>query len=295
MCSPLVSCEWLKEQLENKNPNIRILDGTWNQPAWKRNAQQEYLDGHIEGAVRFDIATVCDKDSPLPLTLPTAAQFTEHVQKMGISNDTHVVVYDNHAKFGFYSAGRVWWIFKTYGHVNVSILDGGIPKWKSNGYPTVSGPEPQYTPTTYKSIFHPELVRDYEAMMKSRESNTEQVVDGRPKGRYDGTAPEPNPRINSGHMIGSTNLPFMELTNKETMTLKSPADIRKVFESYKIDMDKPMVLTCGGAVVAPLVSFAASLVTGNIVPVYDGSWGDWVRKAPAETMKLGIKGEDMPK
>ncbi|XP_064398806.1 3-mercaptopyruvate sulfurtransferase-like [Halichondria panicea] len=82
MCSPLVSCEWLKEQLVNKNPNIRILDGTWNQPAWKRNAQQEYLDGHIEGAVRFDIGTVCDKDSPIPgLTLPTDAQFTENVQK----------------------------------------------------------------------------------------------------------------------------------------------------------------------------------------------------------------------
>ncbi len=125
--------------------------------------------------------------------------------QMGIGNDTHVVVYDNHAKLGFYTAGRVWWIFKvnffrgiaiimhveiisrymdralytlspqTYGHVNVSILDGGIPKWKSNGYSTVSGPEPQYTPTTYKSTFHPELVRDYEAMMKSRETNTEQV------------------------------------------------------------------------------------------------------------------------
>lgn len=288
----LVSCAWLKQQLDEKNPNIRVVDGVWHQPAWKRDAQKEFEEGHVSGAVRFSISDISDKESAYALMLPPAAQFGEAVGKMGIGNDTHVVIYDNNAKFGFYSAGRVWWMFKVFGHEKVSILDGGLPKWLKDGYPVVAGPQGEVTVCTYSANYNGSLVRSYEEMLANHSSKKEQVVDARPKARFEGTAPEPNPRLNSGSILGTTNVPFTMMVNPDTLTLKDNAALEKVFEEAGVDLSKPAVLTCGGAMVAPLLYFA-TFQLGKQLPVYDGSWGEWVQRAPADTMKLGVKGEDM--
>lgn len=294
MASSLVTCAWLKEQLQQtQKPNLVVLDGTFYLPAAKRDADKEYLERHIEGAVRFDIDVVADKTTTLPHMLPSAEQFAEQVGKMGINNDTHVVVYDNNEKFGLYSAGRVWWMFKVFGHASVSIVDGGLPKWLSEGYPTVSGPPTPVATATYKAVYNPALVRDLTQMLDNYASKKEIVVDGRPKGRFDGTAPEPNPRIPSGHILDTTSLPFMELLDPQSKTLKEKLALQQEFNKVGVDFSKPVVVTCGGAVVAPLLAFAAHLLGKDTPPVYDGSWADWVVNAPKDTMHIGVKGEDL--
>jgi thiosulfate/3-mercaptopyruvate sulfurtransferase len=261
---------------------------------WQRDADAEYQECHIDGALRFDFRVIRDTSHQMPLMLPPAAQFEKQVGELGISNDTHVVVYDNNAKFGFYSVGRDWWMFKVFGHDKVSVLDGGLPKWVAEGRPTVSSEQPQITPAVFKATYRPHLVREMGQIMDNYHTKKEQVIDSRPKGRFDGTAPEPNKSLHSGHILGTTNVPFTELIHPDSKTLKSKEAIKEVFEVAGLDLSKPTVLTCGGAVVAPFVAFAASLI-GAEIPVYDGSWTEWVQRAPDSTKHLGVKGEDLQK
>lgn len=292
MASSLVSCEWLKEQMDKGTPGIKVLDGTWHNPIWKRNAAEEYVGGHIPGAVRFDFSVVANRESKQPIMLPPADQFAQQVGEMGVSNDTHVVLYDNNEKLGMYSVGRAWWMFKIFGHEKVSVLDGGIPRWISCGYPVEKGPEPQVSPVSYKATFNPTLLRDLKQVKEAIDTKSEQVIDGRPKGRYDGTAPEPNPKLRSGHILGSVSLPFTMLIDPQTKTFKSKEGIKQAFDSVGVDLEKPMLMTCGGAVVAGMLAFSLHQI-GKQVPVYDGSWSDWVVNAPDDTKHLGIKGEDL--
>ena len=135
----LVKTQWLRQQMLNGAKNLRILDGSWHLPITKRDAKKEYEEKRIPGALFFDIDACSDKSSPYEHMIPSAEEFSQYVQKLGITNDTHVVVYDRHEKFGLFSAPRVWWTFRVFGHNLVSVVDGGLPKWCSDGFPTDSG------------------------------------------------------------------------------------------------------------------------------------------------------------
>ena len=138
--APLVRVGWLRQQMLNGTKNLRVIDGSWHLPMTKRNAKKEYEEKRIPGAVLFDVDECSDKSSPYPHMLPSPEEFGEYVQKLGIRNDTHVVVYDRNEKFGLFSAPRVWWTFRVFGHDLVSVVDGGLPKWCEEGFPTESGP-----------------------------------------------------------------------------------------------------------------------------------------------------------
>lgn len=140
MALPLVKTQWLRQQMLNGAKNLRILDGSWHLPITKRDAKKEYGEKRIPGALFFDIDECIDKSSPYEHMIPSAEEFAHYVQKLGITNDTHVVVYDRNEKFGLFSAPRVWWTFRVFGHNLVSVVDGGLPKWCSDGLPTDSGP-----------------------------------------------------------------------------------------------------------------------------------------------------------
>ena len=122
----LMSTEKLSENIDD--PNIVILDGTYHLPNVDRDASDEFNNGHIKGAKYFDIDKVCDPDSDLPHMLPSPNQFAEAAGSLGISNEKHVIVYD---VYGMQSAARTWWMFRVFGHDNVSVLNGGLPKWLS--------------------------------------------------------------------------------------------------------------------------------------------------------------------
>lgn len=288
MVSPLVSSTWLRQQLVNGLKHIRLLDATWHLDK-SRNAHQEYLKERIDGAVFFDIDEVCDKSSPFSHMLPSPEQFSEQVGQLGVANNHHVIVYDNSDK-GFFSSPRVWWMFRVFGHSDISVLDGGLQRWKFREYPVYHGPPPTITPQEYNAKFDDRLVRTFEQMVENFNSKKEQVVDARSKGRFLGTDSEPRPSLPSGHIIGAKNIPYTEVINPETKILKSKHELQEVFEQAGIDLEQPVVASCGSGVTASVLAFAAYILHKD-VPVYDGSWTEWAQSAPPHTMNTGSKGE----
>lgn len=139
--SALVKAHWLRQLMLQSPKHLRILDASLQLSKENRDARQEFLAHRIPGAKFFDVNECADKFSPYAHSLPNAQEFADCKRKLGIRNDSHVVVYDNNEKVGLYSAPRAWWMFRAFGHHRVSVLDGGFPRWCAEGFPIESGPE----------------------------------------------------------------------------------------------------------------------------------------------------------
>lgn len=270
--SPLVSCEWLAERLEF--PDLVILDATFFLPAQGRNAREDYLHRHIPGAHFFDIDTIADHHTDLPHMLPTEDVFATAAGQFGIQDFTTVVVYDNN---DFMASARAWWTFRVFGHAHVLVLDGGLARWQSLGFPTRSGPESVH-PRRFHAALHPGLVRNLEQMNDLRTHPGAQILDARPPGRFTGQEPEPRPGLRSGHIPGSRNLFFRRLLDAETHCLKTPDALRQEFADAGIDPGKPVVTTCGSGVTAAILALGLYGVGNEFAAVYDGSWAEWGRQ-----------------
>jgi len=264
----LVTSEWLADHLSA--PDIRVIDGSWYLPMMRRDAKQEYLDRHIPGAVFFDLDDVSDTESPFPHMLPAPEKFSSRIKALGIGDGHHVVAYDG---MGVFSAARIWWMFKAMGHENVSVLDGGLPKWIAAKHPIATGNEDP-GPRHHTSRPNNFIIRDFEDMKRNLETAREQVIDARSHGRFTGQAPEPRPELSSGHMPNSLSLPFNELLNEDG-TLKPEQALRAAFESAGVDLSKPIVTTCGSGVTAAVPYLALTLLGHKNVALYDGSWSEW--------------------
>jgi thiosulfate/3-mercaptopyruvate sulfurtransferase len=265
----LVSTEWLAAHLDD--PDVRVLDGTYHLPTVKRDARAEYLAKHIPGAAFFDIDGIADAATDLPHMIPAPAIFEAEMRKLGISATTRVVVYD---AYGWQSAARVWWSLRVFGHDNVALLDGGLPKWLAEGRPTQGG-NAAPPPGNFVAKFRPELVRSKAQMVANVGSKAEQVLDARAAGRFEGTAPEPRPGLRGGHIPGSRNLPMGSLVDPKTMRLKSAEDLAKLYTDAGIDVMKPIATTCGSGVTACGLGFGLHLIGADKVAIYDGSWSEW--------------------
>jgi thiosulfate/3-mercaptopyruvate sulfurtransferase len=265
----LVSTEWLAEHLSD--PHVRVLDSSFKQPGVTPTARADYDAGHIPGAVYFDIDDVAQPETSLPHMIPSAERFAEKMGERGISNDDRVVVYDAN---GLSSAGRAWWLLRLFGHDNVALLDGGLPKWKHEGRPletaTPAVPKRQFT-----ARFKPEMVRDKAAVIANVTSKNELVVDARSAGRFDGSAEETWPGRRRGHIPGSRNLPFDLVTDPQTKQLKDAEALKKLFDEAGVPLDARIVTSCGSGVTACAVAFALHLIGHPGAAVYDGSWSEW--------------------
>jgi thiosulfate/3-mercaptopyruvate sulfurtransferase len=263
----LKSTEWLAEHLRDRN--VVIVDGSMFLPTQKRDAHAEYLAGHIPGAVFFDVDAISDHSTELPHMLPGAGQFGEAVGALGIGDGDAVVVYDS---LGLYSAARVWWTFRIFGATNVFILDGGLPKWKAEKRLLETGD----TKRTAKK-FHAEMNIAPVAMLAdvrmALTDESSQIVDARSAERFAGKAPEPRPGLRSGHMPGSFNVPFDRVL--ENGRLASPERIREAFTSAGVDLDKPIITSCGSGVTAAILTFALESIGRTPKGLYDGSWSEW--------------------
>ena len=189
--SSIVSTDWLWHRLANNTQNLRVLDCSWHKlmPFSKRDAQQEFYREHIPGAHFFDIDKCCDQTAQFPHMIPSCEEFEKYVGKLGINNSTHVVCYDN-SDFGIFSAQRIWWMFRLYGHTLVSVLDGGFPKWNREQL-DVTDEVDKVPPQIYKAVLRSELVKSFEDMQSNLTSKDMQVIDARPAGRFEGKTPEP--------------------------------------------------------------------------------------------------------
>jgi thiosulfate/3-mercaptopyruvate sulfurtransferase len=263
----LKSTDWLAQHL--RDPAVVAVDGSYFLPTQKRDAHAEYRGGHIPGAVFFDIEAVSDHSTDLPHMLPGSNQFGEAVGALGIGDGDTVVVYDS---VGLYSAARVWWTFRLFGAQSVFILDGGLPKWKAEGRALETG-EAERAPRQ----FHAEMNVDAVAMLADVRmaiaDHSTQIVDARSAERFAGRAPEPRPGLRSGHMPGSFNVPSQRVV--ENGRLASREHIEAVFTAAGVDLDKPIITSCGSGVTAAILSLALESIGRPAKRLYDGSWSEW--------------------
>ena len=269
--SALVSCEWLAQNL--KDENQVILDATFFLPRQQRNARAEYQQ-HIPGALFFEIDAVADLASPLPHTLPNVEQFSDAIGKMGVDNNTHVLIYDNNH---FFAAARVWWMFRVFGHNKVRILDGGLARWKQLNFPVDS--EQQFPARkTFNARYRPELVFDLGQMLYAQQTNARQIIDARSVDSFSGQRPLAATDLQPGHIPGSLNIPYANLIDGERQTLISNKKLKALFEENQVNLAQPIVTTCGSGVSAAVLALALYQIGLTEIPMYDGSWAEWGRQ-----------------
>ena len=266
---PLVSTEWLAAHLNDNN--VKVLDATFKLPGVLPLPKDDYLAAHIPGAVYFDVDAVSDHSSPLPHMFPSAAQFGRDVGRLGVSNADTVVVYD---AGGWVAAPRVWWMFLSYGHSDVRILNGGLKKWRAESR-TVDAGEVTAKPAIFNASYDARRVRSIEQMMANVERRAEQVLDARASDRFEGRAPEPRPGIRAGHIPGALNLPYNNLFDAATGTMKPIEELRKAFADAGVDTAKPIVTSCGSGVSAAVLTLALYRLGVEDTALYDGSWSEW--------------------
>ncbi|KUJ77652.1 3-mercaptopyruvate sulfurtransferase [Ruegeria profundi] len=264
----LVSTEWLAAHI--KDPDLRVLDGSWYLPQQGRDAKAEYDAGHIPGARFFDIDEISDLRSDLPHMAPPVEKFMSRLRAMGVGDGHQVVVYDG---AGLMSAARVWWLFRLMGQENVAVLDGGFPKWQAEGREVEDLP-PVIRDRHMTVRVQNHLVRDVTQVSAAAKLADHEIIDARSAGRFAGAEAEPREGLRSGHIPGSRNVPFGNLLNKNG-TMKSPDECRAIFEAAGVDLSKPAITSCGSGVTAAILSLALERMGKKDHSLYDGSWAEW--------------------
>jgi len=265
----LISAEALRSRFGD--PALKVLDASWYLSTANRDPAAEFVAEHIPGAVFFDINTVVDAGSPLPHTLASESDFTAASRALGINDGDEIVVYDT---AGLFSAARAWWNFRLAGARNVRVLDGGLPAWKATGRALQSG-TPSVTPGNFTARYDASLVRGFDdvlAIVTGGDAAT--IVDARAAARFTGEVPEPRPGLASGHIAGSRSVPFATLLDGSGH-VKPAADLRATFEQAGVDLDRPIVASCGSGVTAAVVALGLAAIGRPDVPIYDGSWSEW--------------------
>ncbi len=267
--TPLVTVEWLRRELLSEN--LCVVDGSWHLPAFERDPKKEYEKSHIPGAVFFDVDDISDNTTKLPHMVPTEKQFSSQVESLGISSDEHVIVYDT---TGIGSAARVWWMFRLFGHDNVSVLDGGFPAW-TNAQGPCEGEVPLSKKSSFTAKFNKNLLRTIEDIQRNLETGKEQIIDARSEGRFKGVEPEPRVGLAKGHIPQSINLPFLQLYDPRTKLMKSKNTLLNLFDSAKLSEKSGLVASCGSGITACNIALALYMIGRKNCAIYDGSWAEW--------------------
>jgi thiosulfate/3-mercaptopyruvate sulfurtransferase len=264
----LVSTDWLAAHM--KDPDLRILDGTYFLPGIDRDPRAEYAETHIPGARFFDIDEISDQRSELPHMAPPVEKFMSRMRAMGVGDGHQVVIYDTH---GLFSAARVWWLFKLMGQNDVAVLDGGLPKWVSEGRET-EDMEPIIRDRHMTVRRQAHLVKDVTQVSAASKLGDYEILDARSPARFRGEEPEPREGLRSGHIPGSKNVHYRELMNEDG-TMKDPDGLRAVLDAAGVDTTRPVITTCGSGVTAAIINLALERIGKTDHALYDGSWTEW--------------------
>ena len=264
----LVSTQWLAAHL--KDPDLRVLDASWYLPGSKRDPFAEYQAAHIPGARFFDLDDVSDHRSDLPHMVPPVEKFMSRMRAIGVGDGHQIVVYDGS---GLFSAPRVWWLFKLMGQMDIAVLDGGFPKWQAEGHPVEDLP-PILRDRHMMVRRQNQMVKDVTQVSAASKPGASEIVDARSPGRFYGKDPEPRPGLRAGHIPGSKNVFYKDLLKADD-TMKSPDEMRQVFLEAGVDLDKPVITSCGSGVTAAILSLGLTRMGKTDHSLYDGSWTEW--------------------
>lgn len=264
----LVSTDWLAEHLGD--PDIRVLDASYYLPDMGRDAKAEYDAAHIPGARFIDIDEISDARSDLPHMVPPAEKFISRMRAMGIGDGHQVVIYDG---AGLFSAARVWWLFRYMGKTDVAVLDGGLPKWIAEGHEIEDMP-PVLRDRHITVSLQNQMITDVTQVAHASKLGDHEILDARSPGRFRGEQAEPRAGLRSGHIPGSKNIHYGALLNGDG-TMKTPDDLRAAFSAANVDLNKPIITTCGSGVTAAIISLALERIGVDRVALYDGSWAEW--------------------
>lgn len=263
----LVSTEHLAAVLGE----VVVLDATAHPTDPARDARAEFAAGHIPSARFLDLATLKDAGSPVPNTLPTAAQFAERMAALGVPRDARVVLYDDSA---VKTSARAWFVLRTNGMRKVAILDGGIAKWRAEGRPLEMGAAASTPIAREIAPADRARVRAKADMLANLVSRAEQVIDARDPGRFTGETADTVHNLPGGHIPGARNVFFRDLYRPDG-TFRSEAELRGAFARAGVDLARPIVTTCGSGVTAAVLLFALHLLGVDDAALYDGSWSEW--------------------
>ncbi len=265
----VVSTDWLAAHLSA--PDVRVVDASYYLPHEKLDPRVEFELHHIPGAVFFDIDDIAESNSELPHMLPAPEKFSSRVRKLGLGDGVRMVIYDQR---GIFSAPRVWWTFRYFGHQDVAVLDGGLPKWMAEGRAVEDGPA-RPVERHFTARMNSFMLRDKGQVRSNIEGRREQLLDARSRGRFQGDDPEPREGLRRGHVPGSLNLPFTDLIEPESQTLRSLDELKARFDAAGIDMKRPVVTTCGSGITAAVLALGLHILGHKDLALYDGSWAEW--------------------
>lgn len=264
----LVSTDWLAGELGA--PDLRILDATGFLPNSGRDARAEYAAAHIPGAVFFDLEEMSDPASSLPHTWPPAHIFASRVRALGIGDHDRIVIYDNSP---LHTSARAWYLLRSFGARQVAILDGGLPKWTAEGR-ALDGAVPTPRPGHFTPLPVDGAVTDKAGVLALLGADSHVIADARAADRFRGDAGEPRPGLAAGHIPGSRSLPQSDFFRADNTFLQGDA-LRAAFAGAGVDLEKPLVTTCGSGVTACVILFGAHLLGKADLSLYDGSWTEW--------------------
>ncbi len=266
---PLVTTEFLAAELGK--PDLIVFDATKYLPNEPKDGHAEYVRAHIPGARYFDIDQVADTDTDLPHMVPTPGRFARLMAALGVSNTSRVVFYDQK---GLASAARGWWLMRLFGHDEVAVLDGGLPKWMQEGRPVADGDSAGHEPGYFRPDYRAAQLRGVGDMLRNVLTRSELVLDARAAGRFTGAVPEPRAGMRSGHIPGSASVPYTDLLNPDG-TFRTAGEVRGRFEAAGVDGSKPLVTSCGSGVTACILTLGLVVAGFPEGAVYDGSWTEW--------------------
>lgn len=266
--SYFVAADWLIEHSDD--PEVQIIDARMAPPGQEhRDLRAEYRAGHLPGAVFFDIEALSDHASPLPHMMPRAEAFSVAMRELGVSRDKHLVVYD---EGNLFSAPRAWWMLKTFGVDKVSILAGGLAGWQRDELPLQQG-EVTLPEGEFDAELDATVIKRLTDMLLVSHEKTAQIVDARPAPRFNALADEPRPGLKRGHIPGAHNVPWGDLVFEGE--LKTVDELQSIFERQGVDLNQPIIASCGSGVTACVVILALATLGVTNVSLYDGAWSEW--------------------
>jgi len=277
----LVSTEWLNNNLST----VKIFDASWHMPSSNRDAYKEYLNKHIPEAMFWNVDEHSDKDSPFPHMLPNSDYWTRMLWSFRIQNNDHIVIYDFS---DVYSACRLWFSLRYFGHEKVSILNGGMKKWLKENRPTSNKINKDIGKFSYIDKINQKnkykvnenfgWIKNKKQIEDNVKNNLFTLVDGRSRDRFEGKTEEPRPGLIKGKIPGSKNIPFQNCIDPKTNAFKTKSELIKIFNENNVDYFKPAVFSCGSGITACVLGLAYSLISDKNAVIYDGSFAEWGKK-----------------